>query len=125
MKFIRLLFNEAGDGRFRLFLITLVPGAVMAFVIALVTTVADYDRSESAQFVLLGSVASEKYVQILGSILGGRLVFPAAFVGRGDMSRGGLLLRAAAAAEELDYVPVIGAVRRGPRPPKLAPLGRR
>ena len=46
----------------------------------------------------------------------------AAFVGRGDMSRGGLLLRAAAAGEELDYVPVLGAVRRGTRPPKLEPL---
>jgi hypothetical protein len=77
-----------------------------------------------ADFVLLGSVASEKYVAVLTAIFGHRLVFPADFVGRGDMSRGGLLLRAAKAAEELDYVPVIGAVRRGARPPKLAPLGR-
>lgn len=76
---------------------------------------------EDAEFVLLGSVASEKYVGVLGSILGSRLTFPSAFVGRGDMSRGGLLLRAAAAGQELPYVPLIGAVRRGPRPPKLAP----
>jgi len=75
-----------------------------------------------AQFVLLGSVASEKYVQVLSAIFGPRLVFPSAFVGRGDMSRGGLLLRAAAASEELDYIPVIGAVRRGSRPPKLEPV---
>ena len=79
---------------------------------------------EDAEFVLLGSVASEKYVQVLGAIIGPRLVFPSAFVGRGDMSRGGLLLRAAAASEELDYVPVIGAVRRGSRPPRLDPSTR-
>ena len=45
-----------------------------------------------------------------------------AFVGRGDMSRGGLLLRCMRAGEELEYVPVEGAIRHGPRPPKLAPI---
>jgi hypothetical protein len=49
-------------------------------------------------------------------------LFPEAFVGRGDMSRGGLLLRAARAGTELDYIPVQGAVRRGKRPPKLEPI---
>ena len=73
------------------------------------------------EFVLLGSVASEKYVQVLTAIFGSRLVFPPSFVGRGDMCRGGLLLRAAAAGEELEYVPVLGAIRRGSRPPKLQP----
>jgi hypothetical protein len=77
---------------------------------------------DGAEFVLLGSVASEKYVQVLGGVFASRLVFPSDFVGRGDMSRGGLLLRAAAAGAELDYEPVVGAVRRGTRPPKLAPL---
>jgi hypothetical protein len=75
-----------------------------------------------AEFVLLGSVASEKYVTVLGGVFGSRLVFPSAFVGRGDMSRGGLMLRAAAAGSELEYVPVIGAVRRGSRPPRLEPI---
>jgi hypothetical protein len=46
---------------------------------------------------------------------------PTAFVGRGDMSRGGLLLRSADAAQELDYMPVAGAPRRGPRPARLPP----
>jgi hypothetical protein len=78
----------------------------------------------NTEFVLLGSVASEKYVQVLTAIFGPRLVFPSAFVGRGDMSRGGLLLRAAAASEELEYVPVMGAVRHGVRPPKLDPSTR-
>jgi hypothetical protein len=77
-----------------------------------------------AQFVLLGSVASEKYVNVLAGIFGSGLVFPSAFVGRGDMSRGGLLLRAAASGNELEYVPVVGAVRRGSRPPRLEPLPR-
>jgi len=72
--------------------------------------------------VLLGSIASPKYVDILTGIFGSRLQFPIAFVGRGDMSRGGLLLRHASAGVELDYVPVLGATRHGARPPKLVPL---
>ena len=79
----------------------------------------DAEAGPDAQFVLLGSIASEKYVQVLTAIFGGRLVFPATFVGRGDMSRGGLLLRAAASSQELEYIPVIGAVRHGARPPRL------
>ena len=72
-----------------------------------------------AQVVLLGSVASGKYVDVLLDAFGARLHFPADFVGRGDMSRGGLMLRAVAAGTELAYIPVSGAVRRGTRPPKL------
>lgn len=69
--------------------------------------------------VLLGSVASAKYVTPLLEVFGERLHFPATFVGRGDMSRGGLMLRCAQAGTPLDYVPVRGAVVHGPRPPKL------
>lgn len=72
-----------------------------------------------AEVVLLGSIASDKYVEPLLAVLGRRLVFPEAFVGRGDMSRGGLLLRAARDGVELEYAPVEGAVRHGPRPPRL------
>jgi hypothetical protein len=71
---------------------------------------------------LLGSIASDKYVGALLEVFGERLTFPAAFVGRGDMSRGGLLLRCVREGRELDYVPVAGAVRRGPRPPRLSPV---
>lgn len=71
------------------------------------------------EVVLLGSIATPKYVEPLLEVFGERLVFPAEFVGRGDMSRGGLLLRKASAGEELKYVPVATAVRHGPRPPKL------
>ena len=70
--------------------------------------------------VLLGSIATGKYVDVLDRVFGARLLFPSEFVGRGDMSRGGLLLRAARANEELAYRPVAGAARRGPRPPRLA-----
>jgi hypothetical protein len=74
--------------------------------------------------VLLGSIASSKYVDVLGEVFGAQLRFPSAFVGRGDMSRGGLLLRQAAAGIELDYITVLGAERRGRRPPKLPRLPR-
>ena len=74
----------------------------------------------AGEAVLLGSVATGKYVDPLLGAFGACLAFPAAFVGRGDMSRGGLLLRSAAAGTELDYVPVGGSVRRGARPPRLA-----
>ena len=80
----------------------------------------------TARLVLLGSIATGKYVDALLSVFGSRVVFPREFVGRGDMSRGGLLLRSARDASELEYVPVEGAQRTGKRPPKLEPLrGRR
>jgi hypothetical protein len=74
--------------------------------------------------VLLGSIASPKYVGVLTGIFGERLQFPIDFVGRGDMSRGGLLLRHASDGVELGYVPVLGAVLHGVRPAKLPPLAR-
>jgi hypothetical protein len=75
-----------------------------------------------ARIVLLGSIATGKYVDTLTEIFGERLVFPSDFVGRGDMSRGGLLLRCTNDARELSYEPVIGAVRHGKRPAKLGRL---
>lgn len=79
---------------------------------------------EDCEIVLLGSIASAKYVDVLSRVFADRLRFPADFVGRGDMSRGGLLLRCVSQGQELAYVPLAGAVRRGPRPPKLPPLPR-
>jgi hypothetical protein len=76
----------------------------------------------SCEVVLLGSVATGKYVDCLLPILGRRLLFPSDFVGRGDMSRGGLLLRCAARNEELNYIPLSGAVRCGRRAAKLSAL---
>lgn len=74
-----------------------------------------------SEVILLGSIASGKYTDILSDAFGERLRFPAAFVGRGDMSRGGLMLRCVDDDCELEYVPVNGAVLRGARPPKLGP----
>lgn len=58
------------------------------------------------KIVLLGSVATGKYVDVLLPVFGERLLFPGIFAGLGDMSRGGLLLRAVRANQELDYVPL-------------------
>jgi len=67
-----------------------------------------------AEVVLLGSVASGKYVDILLPLLGHRLRFPAAFAGMGDMARGGLLLRAVRANRELEYTTLDAPRHRGP-----------
>lgn len=80
------------------------------------------DVGPECDAILLGSIASPKYIDVLLGIFGERLLFPADFVGRGDMSRGGLMLRCVTARQELQYVPVAGAARHGQRPPKLAPL---
>jgi hypothetical protein len=78
--------------------------------------------SRRCRVILLGSIATAKYVDVLVQALGNRLLFPADFVGRGDMSRGALLLRAAREGRELDYVPLAGAVRSTARPrAKAAP----
>src|SRR5690606_36263178 len=69
--------------------------------------------------VLLGSIATGKYVDVLLEVLGEHLLFPSAFVGRGDMSRGAILLRAAREGTELDYQPVAGAVRSGRSAPRI------
>jgi hypothetical protein len=63
-------------------------------------------HDEATRFVLLGSVASKKYVAPLLEIFGDRLLFPSDFIGRGDMSRGALLLRAVRDRRELAYAPV-------------------
>ena len=78
----------------------------------------------NTRVVLLGSIATGKYVDPLRDLFGSRLVFPIEFVGRGDMSRGGLLLRCAEDGTELEYVPVDNVPRHGLRPPKLVPRQR-
>jgi hypothetical protein len=96
---------DAGDARYRRPLVASVKRLAAA----------------GAELVLLGSIASDKYVSVLTRVLGERLLFPPDFVGRGDMSRGGLMLRCAADGRELPYAPVLGAERHGARPPKLEP----
>lgn len=72
--------------------------------------------------VLLGSVATVKYLEPMFAVFGERLLFPTEFTGRGDMSRGGLMLRCARAGTELEYAPVGSVTRHGQRPPKLPKL---
>ena len=69
--------------------------------------------------VLLGSIATTKYRDVLLESFGDRLLFPEDFVGRGDMSRGGLLLRAAREGRELRYISMRGAVLKGKRAPRI------
>lgn len=75
-----------------------------------------------AEVVLLGSIATPKYVDVLSGVFGEALLFPKAFVGRGDMSRGALMLRSASSGQEMEYVPVVGTVRTGRRAPKVDAL---
>jgi hypothetical protein len=89
------------------------------FVEPLVRDAVALERAQGAhtRFVLLGSVATDKYVRPLTRVFGDHLLFPPDFIGRGDMSRGALLLRAARTGQELAYAPVEGAIRQGPRAP--------
>jgi hypothetical protein len=76
--------------------------------------------SRDARVVLLGSIATGKYVDVLRPILGDWLHYPADFVGRGDMSRGGVVLRSRRSGRPLEYARLDSDVRpRGPRPPRL------
>jgi hypothetical protein len=78
----------------------------------------------NARVVLLGSIATSKYLDVLATVFAGRLHFPSAFIGRGDMSRGALMLRCASAGVELEYETLSAtSVRHGPRPPRIGSLG--
>ena len=72
------------------------------------------------EVVLLGSVATGKYVDVLEPIFGARLLFPREFLGHGDMARGGLMLQRATSGVELDYIPVSDPARLGSRATKKA-----
>ena len=67
-------------------------------------------EAPDADVVLLGSIATGKYVDLLLPHFP-RLLFPASFVGIGDMSRGSIMLEAARAGRELSCEAVSGAVR--------------
>ena len=65
--------------------------------------------------VLLGSIATCKYVTPLLAVFGERLLFPKGFLGRGDMSRGSLLLRCCSTMSPLEYFPAAGLACIGKR----------
>jgi hypothetical protein len=76
--------------------------------------------SAEADVVFLGSLATPKYLTILVPTFAERLLVPTEFVGRGDMSRGALMLAAVRAERELDYV---AATRDLPSRPRVRARG--
>ena len=71
---------------------------------------------DDTRVVLLGSIATGKYVDLLLPVFGERLQFPRCFVGIGDMSRGSVLLRAVREDRELEYS-TLDIPRHRPRRP--------
>jgi hypothetical protein len=72
------------------------------------------------EVVLLGSIATGKYVDVLEPVFGEKLLFPREFVGHGDMARGGMLLKRAESGIEMTYAPVSNPARLGLRATKKA-----
>jgi hypothetical protein len=99
-----------------------VDAAEPRFTVPLQKTARALPLNEPFEVVILGSIATGKYVEALLPVFGERLLFPMEFVGRGDMSRGALMLRCAESGEELQYVPVSGTIRKGPRAPKVSSI---
>lgn len=67
------------------------------------------------ELILLGSLATGKYLDILEPVFGSRLRVPEEFIGRGDMSRGGLLLRCVRTNQQLGYIDAAAAAARATR----------
>jgi hypothetical protein len=74
------------------------------------------DTGSDCELILLGSIGTGKYLDILGPIFGSRLRIPREFVGLGDMSRGGLLLRCVRENRQLNYIGAISRTVLNPRP---------
>jgi hypothetical protein len=68
---------------------------------------------DETDVVLLGSVATSKYITPVREVFGKRLLFPRDFLGRGDMSRGSMLLQCCAQGSELTYLGVEHIARAG------------
>ena len=96
---------------------------------ALEKTALDLARrlSADADVVLLGSVSTGKYTDLLAPIFGDRLLFPREVLHIGQLARGALFLRRAREGPELEYVPVGEIIRVGRRvsirDASAAPLG--
>ena len=63
----------------------------------------DLRSLDAEQVVLMGSLASRKYLDVLVPLLGDRLHYPKVFLGCGDMRRGSLCLKAVESGTELEY----------------------
>lgn len=78
----------------------------------LVRDVAALAGDSAVELVLLGSVATGKYLDVLLDVVGERLLYPTEFAGRGDMSRGALMLRAVSEGRELAYEPAARTTKK-------------
>jgi hypothetical protein len=65
--------------------------------------------------VLLGSVGTGKYTDLLTPIFGERLLFPRDVLHIGQLARGALFLHRARERRELEYIPVTEIIRVGRR----------
>lgn len=70
---------------------------------------------QDAEVVLLGSVGTGKYTDVLTPIFGRRLLFPRDVLHAGQLARGAIFLQRARERQELEYVPVADIVRTGGR----------
>jgi hypothetical protein len=116
--------TSIGPGELAEFATISVDAAEPRFTIPLQTTALAILSTLDSEAVILGSIATGKYVETLLPVFGERLLFPREFVGRGDMSRGALMLRCVTADTELDYIPVLGAIRTGRRAPRVSTMPR-
>jgi hypothetical protein len=69
----------------------------------------------TADIILLGSVGTGKYTDLLAPIFGERLLFPRDVLHIGQLARGALFLKRARERHELEYVPVAEIARAGRR----------
>jgi hypothetical protein len=65
--------------------------------------------------ILLGSVGTGKYTNLLAPIFGERLLFPRDVLHIGQLARGALFLNRARERRELEYIPVAEIIRAGRR----------
>jgi len=76
------------------------------------------DVGPDCEVILLGSIATGKYLDLVQQVFADQLRVPAEFIGLGDMSRGALLLQCVREQRELNYVSVATVPNR--RPPGTA-----
>jgi hypothetical protein len=95
---------------------TCADGASAAVALLEQTAIELSDRlGADADVVLLGSVSTGKYTDLLGPIFGARLLFPRDVLHIGQLARGALFLQRARDRRELEYMSVSDIVRAGRR----------
>jgi hypothetical protein len=72
-----------------------------------------HDVGPDCEVILLGSIATGKYLDLVQQVFADQLRVPAEFIGLGDMSRGALLLQCVKEQRELSYISVATVPKRG------------